>query len=324
MNYGPLIFFAAFLGMAGSWFGFVLTPQLQLGSLQATNIVGVATYPYDRPGLARAGRDVYRANGCAYCHSQQIGQTGTEFESVLGAAGTNQAAVLAVLQKLKPVLSEDELSKMLSALPVTVFRTAARPQADSAVKALTGVGGKAAMGVNPVGPDIARGWGNRRTVADDFLYDQPVMPGSQRIGPDLANVGLRLADPNWQLRHLYMPRIEAKGSTMPNYPFLFEKRRIGSVPDPDALVLPAPEAPPTGYEIVPKPEARALVAYLLSLRADVSLFSAPLAAAAISNGGGGTNAVGTNVVSTNATGTPVVSTNTAATPVGSTNAAPAK
>jgi cytochrome c oxidase cbb3-type subunit II len=304
VNYGPLIFFAAFLGMAGSWFGFVLTPQLQLGSMQATNIVGVATYPLDRPGLAKAGRDVYRANGCAYCHSQQIGQTGTEFEIVLGNAGTNQAAVLAALQKLKPVQSESELSKLLSALPITVFRTRERSQADSAVKSLNGAGGKAAMGVKPIGPDIARGWGNRRTVADDFLFDQPVMLGSQRIGPDLANVGLRLPDSNWQLRHLYMPRVEIKGSTMPNYPFLFEKRKIGSVPDPDALLLSGPAAPPAGYEIIPKTEARALVAYLLSLRADVSLFSAPLAAAAVTSSANGTN--------------------TAAAPVASTNAAPAK
>lgn len=299
MNYGPLIFFAAFLGMAGSWFGFVLTPQLQLGGMQATNIVGIATYPLDRPGLAKAGREVYRANGCAYCHSQQIGQTGTEFEVVLGDAGTNQAAVLAALRKVTPVASEAELLKSLGQLPATVMRTGERGLADGAMKALKEAGGKTALGVKPTGPDIARGWGNRRTVADDFLFDQPVMLGSQRIGPDLANVGLRLPDPNWQLRHLYMPRVEVKGSTMPNYPFLFEQRKIGSVPDPDALVLSGSAALPVGYEVVPKPEARALVAYLLSLRADVSLFSAPLASG-VPSGGSDTNTAAASGVSTNA------------------------
>jgi len=34
MNYGPLIFLAAFFALAGSWFGFVLTPQIQVGQLQ--------------------------------------------------------------------------------------------------------------------------------------------------------------------------------------------------------------------------------------------------------------------------------------------------
>ena len=36
------------------------------------------------------------------------------------------------------------------------------------------------------------------SVAADYLYDQPVMLGSQRIGPDLTNVGLRQPDAAWQ------------------------------------------------------------------------------------------------------------------------------
>jgi len=33
MNYGPLVFLGAFFALAASWFGFVLTPQLQVGRL---------------------------------------------------------------------------------------------------------------------------------------------------------------------------------------------------------------------------------------------------------------------------------------------------
>jgi hypothetical protein len=294
VNHGPLIFLAAFLGMAGSWFGFVFTPQLQLGSLQATNKVGALTYPVDRPGLAKAGLEVYRANGCAYCHSQQIGQTGTEFEVVLGNIGTNLIGVLSALKKLPGAFDGGE-TKLLSSIPFTVLRTSDRGQADNALKVLSAAGAKAALGVTPLGPDIARGWGRRHSVADDFLYDRVVMLGSQRIGPDLANVGLRLPDPNWQLRHLYKPRVEVEKSTMPPYPYLFEKRQIGAVPSPDALRLTGASAPPAGFEIVPTPDARALVAYLLSLRADASLFSAPMAVAAVST------ASGTNAASTSAT-----------------------
>src|SRR5688572_12382737 len=36
--------------------------------------------------------------------------------------------------------------------------------------------------------DIERGWGNRFTVAQDYLRDQPVMLGSLRAGPDLMNI----------------------------------------------------------------------------------------------------------------------------------------
>jgi cytochrome c oxidase cbb3-type subunit 2 len=62
---------------------------------------------------------------------------------------------------------------------------------------------------------------------------------------------------------------------MPAFKFLFEVRKINGTPSPDALALSGQFAPADGYEIVPKPEARELVAYLLSLRADVPLYEAP-------------------------------------------------
>jgi cytochrome c oxidase cbb3-type subunit 2 len=102
------------------------------------------------------------------------------------------------------------------------------------------------------------------------------MPGSQRVGPDLANVGVRLADVNWHLLHLYAPQHQVKGSTMPPYRYLFERRKIERRASPEALVLPPLLAPPPGYEVVPAPEAGALAAYLVSLRADAPLFNAPM------------------------------------------------
>ena len=121
------------------------------------------------------------------------------------------------------------------------------------------------------GSDIARNWGQRRTVARDYLYDKPVMLGTMRTGPDLTNIGLRQSSAAWQYLHLYNPRIPSKGSIMPPFRFLFEKRKIRGQPSPDALVLPREEAPAPGYEVVPKPEAKALVAYLLSLKANAPL-----------------------------------------------------
>ena len=116
MNYGPLIFLAAFFALASSWCGFVLTPQLQIGRLQQTNTLGTAstTYPVARPGLARQGLEVYRANGCAYCHSQQVGQTGTVLEIALTEAGTNQAATIAALLSLANA-SRDQSAALIAA-----------------------------------------------------------------------------------------------------------------------------------------------------------------------------------------------------------------
>ncbi|MEI6396198.1 MAG: ribosomal protein L7/L12 [Verrucomicrobiota bacterium] len=281
MNYGPLIFLAAFFAMASSWCGFVLTPQLQVGQLQQTNTLGTTvTYPIPRPGLAQQGLQVYRANGCAYCHSQQVRQSGTVCDVVLAETGTNQPALLASLVKVKPGLSETEARDFIAKLPAPVLRGITKEAADAAAKILNAASAKAQVWIVPVGPDIARGWGKRRTVAEDFLFDSPVMAGSQRIGQDLANVGVRLPDANWHLRHLYAPRLTEKASTMPPYRFLFEKHKIEHNPSPEALVLPAEMAPAPGYEILPKQEARALAAYLVSLRADAPLFVAPLTVAA--------------------------------------------
>src|SRR5437868_13621241 len=56
--------------------------------------------------------------------------------------------------------------------------------------------------VRGLGADNARGWGARQTVAQDYLGDSPVLLGSQRIGPDLANIGLRQTNAVNLLQHL--------------------------------------------------------------------------------------------------------------------------
>jgi len=303
MNHGPLIFLAAFFALASSWFGLVLVPQMQVGHLQQTNTIPAqATYPVARPGLAREGLEVYRANGCAYCHSQQVRQTGTVCDVLLSDAGTNRAALLSALLKVKPGLSEATANELLSKLPQAVVEGVSKAVADADVAALGATGAKADLWVQPVGPDIARGWGKRRTVAEDFLYDSPVLLGSQRIGPDLANVGARLPDAKWQLLHLYAPQSAVPGSTMPPFRYLFEKRRIEEARSPDALELSGNLAPPPGYEIVPKPQAKALVAYLLSLRADAPIFvtpmSVPAEAPATTNAPTATNSLATGTATT--------------------------
>ena len=100
------------------------------------------------------------------------------------------------------------------------------------------------------------------------------MLGSLRVGPDLANAGKRM-DATAVLLHLYEPRIITHDSIMPSFPYLFEKRKIQGIPSTDALQLPAPFEPPPGYEIVPRPEARTLAAYVTSLHQDGYLFEAP-------------------------------------------------
>ncbi|MFN3408820.1 MAG: cbb3-type cytochrome c oxidase subunit II [Limisphaerales bacterium] len=276
MKHGAYIFLASFLALSASWCGLVLVPQLQLGRQSLSPITGTTDqYPQRRPGLAEQGLQVYRAHGCATCHSQQTRQTGTVFDVVLNELGTNETAVALALA----VLKVDWKPADLQALPREVFRGVNFAEADAAERTLKPTGAKFSVQVRAVGPDIERGWGLRGSVAADYLQDHPVLLGSQRLGPDLANIGLRQPDLRWHLNHLYAPASTVPGSTMPPYRFLFETRPVGSQPSPLALQLPAEFAPPTGYEVVPTDDALALAAYLVSLRASVPLFEAPVTVA---------------------------------------------
>ena len=98
---------------------------------------------------------------------------------------------------------------------------------------------------------LARGWGRRPTVPDDFRTARPEMPGLARIGPDLSDVGHRQT----ALSLAQLLDAPSPGSAMPSYRFLFE-----------------PGTP--GGEIVPTPRGAALIAYLLTLERNPS--SAPV------------------------------------------------
>ena len=127
------------------------------------------------------------------------------------------------------------------------------------------------------GSDIARGWGKRGSVARDYLYASPALLGDVRVGPDLTNIGERAFDPQWHYSHLYQPRSTSKGSLMPSYPFLFELRQIGAAgASTNAVALTGEFAPPKGWEVVPKPQAKQLVAYLRIMKTSVDLPEAPL------------------------------------------------
>ena len=203
------------------------------------------------------GLQVYRGNGCAACHTEQVRQDGVVFQVVMTAPGSKPAAV----------------SNLLSTLKLTGLT---KEEADAANDQLTAAGAKAETHLSAIGSDISRGWGIRRSVAADFLYDCPVQLGTLRVGPDLADIGTRLADANTQLIHLYAPKAVTTNSTMPSFKFLFDVRKeVNATPSPDALNLPAAFAPAAGFEVVPKPEAKQLVAYLLSLHANVPLYEAP-------------------------------------------------
>jgi cytochrome c oxidase cbb3-type subunit 2 len=105
------------------------------------------------------------------------------------------------------------------------------------------------------GPDRARGWGDRQSVARDYIYQIRPQLGASRIGPDLANLATRKPSPP-SADQLY-DLLRSGSATHPAYAFLFT--------DQPATVTTPGHLAAVGGESVSTERARSLVAYLLSL-----------------------------------------------------------
>jgi len=111
--------------------------------------------------------------------------------------------------------------------------------------------------------DLDRPFG-RGSVAADYANEEPPMLGTQRTGPDLADVGVRQPSEVWNLIHLYNPRAVVPDSVMPAYPWYFQLKTEADASD---VVVPVPQRfAPAGRVVVASPEAIAVVRYLQSLK----------------------------------------------------------
>src|SRR5947207_13566086 len=66
-----------FLGIFGtfafSWVGLTVIPNWQIGHLNPqSDEEGTDIYPMPQSGMVQWGARVYAANGCVYCHSEQV------------------------------------------------------------------------------------------------------------------------------------------------------------------------------------------------------------------------------------------------------------
>lgn len=116
-------------------------------------------------------------------------------------------------------------------------------------------------------------WGDRPSIAadyadnlrTDFWRNTATLMGTERTGPDLTNIGLRQPSLEWNLTHLYNPRIVVKESIMPAYPWLFEVKDKASKGD---VIVSVTEEFMKGNKgvVIAKEEALQLVAYLQALK----------------------------------------------------------
>lgn len=121
--------------------------------------------------------------------------------------------------------------------------------------------------------DMDKMWGTRPSLAADYAdmhrtdiwRNTATLMGTERTGPDLSDVGNRQPSKDWNLVHLYNPRIVVKESIMPAYPWLFTIKKELSRSD---IVVNVPPKYLSGQDgkVVATKEAMYLIAYLQSLK----------------------------------------------------------
>jgi cbb3-type cytochrome oxidase cytochrome c subunit len=289
-----------FLGIFGtfafSWAGLVLIPNFQIGHLEPQmDEDGNDAYPAPKSGMAERGRRIYAANGCTYCHSQQVRadyaasdidrKWGTRrsaprdylFERPVLLGKMRMGPDLSNVGKLAP--SEDE-----NASPAPQTSPGASPAAvpNASPSTSASPAASAAPSASPTAPAAASPSASpAKVVAATSPAAAPARP-SPAASPSADKTTAKDGPPQysaaWHHRHLYSPRSVTSDSNMPAYHFLYEKRRISGERAADALSLSAADAPPDGWEIVPTYDAKCLVAYLMSLDQSHDLAETKMAA----------------------------------------------
>src|SRR5205809_7397920 len=91
MNIAPFIFIGLLATFSMSWFGFVYRPTAELSRQEPfKDPITSAVYPIGRTGQAMQAAEVYRAQGCAACHTQQLrpAQEGNDLKRGFGLRRT--------------------------------------------------------------------------------------------------------------------------------------------------------------------------------------------------------------------------------------------
>lgn len=268
-----------FLGIFGtfafSWAGLTLIPNYQIGHLDPQmDEEGNDAYPAPKSGMAERGRKIYSANGCVYCHSQQV-RADYAASDIDRKWGVRRSAPRDYLFDRPVLLGKmrvgPDLSNIGKRAPVEDESAAPPASTSPAPSASPGANPPASPAASPATSPAAVSPNPSASPAKVVAATSPA-PANPSASPATSvdtTVGPNGAPPMysaaWHHLHLYSPRSLVLDSNMPAYHFLYEKRRISGERANDALKLTGPDAPDAEWEIVPNYDAKCLVAYLMSL-----------------------------------------------------------
>jgi cbb3-type cytochrome oxidase cytochrome c subunit len=296
-----------FLGIFGtfafSWVGLTVIPNWQIGHLNPqSDEEGTDIYPQPQSGMFERGARVYVANGCVYCHSEQVrpDYAGADIER---GWGNRRSAPRDYIFERQVLLGKMRMGQDLANIGARAPAEQASPSPAGAAPAGSPAGGTsaaaspapqgAASAASPVAKQSPRssppaqatspapaGSPSVATSPAAVAASPAASPGSSPptaaapAGPQ-TGVGApwpiqTVGEPPmysaaWHHVHLYSPRSINVDSNMPSYRFLYEKRRVHEQRSADALKLTGADAPPESWEIVPTYDAKCLVAYMMAL-----------------------------------------------------------
>jgi cytochrome c oxidase cbb3-type subunit 2 len=250
-----------FLGIFGtfafSWIGLTVIPTWQIGHLNPeADEEGTDIYPRPQSGMFARGEHVYAANGCVYCHSQQV-RADYIADDIERKWGNRRSAPRDYIFE-RPVL----LGKMRMGQDLANIGARAPAPEESPAPAAQGAA------VSSLPPSTATSPAAKVPAAPGVAGASPVAPSAQTPGAPwpIQTAGLPpMYSAAWHHVHLYAPRSINPDSNMPSYRFLYEKRRITGERSAEALQLSSSDAPPAGWEVVPTYDAKCVVAYLMGL-----------------------------------------------------------
>jgi len=294
-----------FLGIFGtfafSWIGLTVVPTWQIGHLNPeSDEEGTDIYPRPQSGMFERGGHVYAANGCVYCHSQQV-RADYIADDIERKWGNRRSAPRDYIFERPVFLGKMRMGQDLADIgarapapeesPAPAGAASPAPQgaaaSPAAAQAASPSSGSslakspaASPGTSPAGaapPNASPPPGQRTGVASPSPGQManttpggssPAAPSAQTPGAPwpIQTAGLPpMYSAAWHHVHLYAPRSINLDSNMPAYRFLYEKRRIAGERSAEALQLSGSDAPPEGWEVVPTYDAKCVVAYLMAL-----------------------------------------------------------
>ena len=297
-----------FLGIFGtfafSWVGLTVIPNWQIGHLNPqSDEEGTDIYPQPQSGMFERGARVYVANGCVYCHSEQVrpDYAGADIER---GWGNRRSAPRDYIFERQVLLGKMRMGQDLANIGARAPAEQASPSPAGAAAPAGSPAGGTSPAASPAPPGAASaasssakqspsssppaqaaspapaGSPSGATSPAAVAASPATSPGSSPptaaapAGPQtgvgapwpIQTVGEpAMYSAAWHHVHLYSPRSINVDSNMPSYRFLYEKRRVHEQRSGDALKLTGADAPPEGWEIVPTYDARCLVAYMMAL-----------------------------------------------------------